>query len=52
VLERTCVVHNTLPQSGVTVAHIEAHLEEVMDGFAKHIQVPSFRGFDMRNSVT
>jgi hypothetical protein len=36
---------NTLPQSGVTVAHVEAHLEEVMDGFAKHIQVPSFAGF-------
>jgi hypothetical protein len=33
---------NTLPLSGVTVAHVEAHLEEVMDGFAKHIQVPSF----------
>jgi hypothetical protein len=36
---------NTLPQSVVTVTHVEAHLEEVMDGFAKHIQVPSFRGF-------
>jgi hypothetical protein len=29
---------NTLPQSGVTVAHVEAHLDEVMDGYAKHIQ--------------
>ena len=36
---------NTLSQSVVTVTHVEAHLEEVMDGFAKHIQVPSFRGF-------
>jgi len=36
---------NTLPQSGVTVAHVEAHLEEVMDGFAKHLQRPSFGGF-------
>ena len=36
---------NTLPQSGVTVEHVEAHLEEVMDGYAKHIRVPSFAGF-------
>lgn len=41
----------TLPQSGVTVAHVEAHLEEVMDGFAKHIQVPSFGGFGESRKV-
>ena len=43
---------NTLPQSGVTVEHVEAHLDEVMDGFSKHIQVPSFAGFQDSRRVS
>jgi hypothetical protein len=43
---------NTLPQSGVTVEHVEAHLDEVMDGFSKHIQVPSFGGFQDSRRVS
>ena len=29
---------NTLPLSGLSVAHVEAHSEEVFDGYARHIQ--------------
>jgi hypothetical protein len=34
---------NKLPQSGISVAHVEANQKEVLEGFAKH--VPSFGGF-------
>jgi hypothetical protein len=40
---------NTLPPSGVSVVHV---LEVVMDGFAKYIQVPSFRGFGDSRKVS
>lgn len=32
----------TLPASGLTVEHVEAHAEEVFDGYAKHVQDPCF----------
>ena len=33
---------NKLPQSGISVAHVEANQKEVLEGFAKHVQIHSF----------
>ena len=32
----------TLPPSGLSVQHVEAHAEEVFDGYSKHVQDPCY----------
>ena len=40
---------NTLPLSGLSVAHVEAHSVEVFDGYAKHIQNSSINNNRQEN---